>query len=99
MKLSLKKNPIKIGSNPRIDWAVILLVMVVVGAIAVYGAVHLYLDIKSGEATVGAPATPETARVVNPAEISKLVESLDVRAREYSTIQKSSYTATYDPAR
>lgn len=100
MKISLTKTNLRIGNNPKIDWVLVLGLSIVVGAIVVYGAVTLFVGVKSGESAAAPSADGSTAGItLKPSDITKYTDALVKRDADFETIRRTPYTKTADPSR
>ena len=86
----------EMGRNAFVDWILILVVSIVVGAALVAGGVYLYWQITSGnfKAAEG-PATAD--KVFDKEDLTTLIERFEIRETESSQIRKG-YGGPSDPS-
>lgn len=87
-------------NNPYFDWALVMLVGIITGALGIIGAVTLFLNIQSGAALANPSVPPASASMsaINQVGITELTRSLDEKKAREAAIRQSSYTKVADPA-
>jgi hypothetical protein len=87
----------EIGRNAYVDWLIILFVNVVLGGVLVFGGLHLYWQVSTGNFVVDRSVAKIDNKIFNEKDLENVLLRFEIKDSNIKYVQ-SGYFETNDPS-